>query len=272
MDDSREDGLHGCYNDELTPSASTPTTPNSEFVRETDGTPGFLRIPLEIRHEIYRLLTRPGTRYKPFSDLDVTSADHGFDPTILCVNSQIYTEAKSILYGENTWQVNINYDFNYFHLESGLDNLRRSPHLVYFRIFHLRFCLQGGILTAYPSFGLKSYCEAIQGMGMRVCQVLSGAPGLRLVEVSWTDSTWESGWEVKRGVLDVLKVLPDEVLFRVGRVSSSNSELEGTSCFEEYLKKVTRPERSVDCKTELVDVGTSLFKDSRQVDLIAASS
>lgn len=150
------------------------------------------------------------------------SAANGFQPTILRANKQIHSEAKRVFYGENTWNVVVGYDFNYFRLDPGLDYLKQTPHLSCMRRFRLTFVLNVIIMENYPSFGLESYCDQIKLNATKVCRVLLEAPTLQLVEISWVDTIKDGSWDRKRRVLGPLSLLKDACICSIARVTGDS--------------------------------------------------
>lgn len=64
---------------------------------------GFLDLPPEIRHMVYRNLLSTSKTYQGYRDFDPPRSDYQLHPNILRVNHRIYQEAHRILYDENTW-------------------------------------------------------------------------------------------------------------------------------------------------------------------------
>ncbi|KAI4126411.1 MAG: hypothetical protein LQ347_004985 [Umbilicaria vellea] len=177
--------------------------------------PGLLRLPVEIRLEIYRHLLKHRPLDHPFDGLAITSAAYTFDPAALHLNKQIASEAKRVFYGENTWKVVISFNFNYFRLLNGLAALRQRSFLPHMRRFHLRFDLCNKMLNEYPSFGLVEYCHQTKLNAEKTCRVLAALPALQVVEISWVDDTHGGSWEQKRWILDSLVLLRTVSFFEV---------------------------------------------------------
>lgn len=78
------------------------------------------------------------------------------------------------------------------------------------------------LLQSYPSFGVESFCEEIERRAERACEVLGKAGKLRVVVVSWCDSTGTGRWDEKAKILRPLRKLKDKnanVTFRIGQVN-----------------------------------------------------
>lgn len=195
----------------------------------------FLELPLELRNEIYRKLKSKEPKYNPFEGLKITSAAYAFHPNILRVNKQIFTEATRVFYGENTWDVLVGYNFNYFRPDPGLDKLTSSPHLAHLRKFRLTYVLKGTLLEEYPSFGLERYCYQIRINAIKICRVLLQVPGLHTVEISWIDTVSNGSWDEKQKVLEPLSLLKDVCVTRVGDVVGNSIRRQGLVEYMESL-------------------------------------
>ncbi|KAL9121802.1 MAG: hypothetical protein Q9187_001639 [Circinaria calcarea] len=64
---------------------------------------GFLDLPPEIRHMVYRKLLSTSETYQGYRDFDPPRSDYQLYPSILRVNHRIYQETHRILYDENAW-------------------------------------------------------------------------------------------------------------------------------------------------------------------------
>lgn len=195
----------------------------------------FLELPLELRNEIYRKLKSKEPKYNPFEGLKITSAAYAFHSTILRANKQILIEAMRVFYGENTWDVLVGYNFNYFRPDPGLDKLILSPHLTHMRKFRLTYVLKGTLLEEYPSFGLERYCYQIRINAIKICRVLLQVPGLHTVEVSWIDTVSKGSWDEKQKVLEPLSLLKDICVVRVGDVVGNSIRRRGLINYVETL-------------------------------------
>lgn len=71
----------------------------------------------------------------------------------------------------------------------------------------LVFWFDGALLASYPSLKTAAYCREIKNRASRACEILGTAEALRVVVVSWVDTTNEEAAEEKKGVLDALKAL-----------------------------------------------------------------
>lgn len=187
----------------------------------------FLELPLELRNEIYRKLRSKEPRYNPIEGLKITSAAYTFHPTILRANKQILTEAMRVFYGENLWDVLVDYNFNYFRPDPRLDKISLSPYLAHMRKFRLTYVLKGTLLEEYPSFGLERYCYQIRINAIKICRALLQVPGLQLVEISWIDTVSNGSWDVKQKVLEPLSLLKDVCVARVGDVVGNSVRRQG---------------------------------------------
>ena len=225
--------------------------------------PGILRIPVEIRLEVYRYLIRHSPRDHPFDGLAITSAAYSFHSAVLNLNKQINEEAKRVFYGENTWKVLISYNFNYFRLLNGLAALRQQSFFSYMRRFHLHFHLSGYVLKDSPSFSLTEYCHQTKLNAEKTCRVLAALPALRVVEISWIDTTQGACWEEKRWILDSLVLLQAVSLFEVRDVILEDPG-RSRELIAEYLRRITSSKIFKAGKGVAVSAGSSsaIFNES----------
>lgn len=201
--------------------------------------PGLLRLPVEIRLEIYRHLVKQRPADHPFDGLAITSAAYTFDPGVLHLNKQIASEAKRVFYAENTWKVIVSYNFNYFRLLNGLAALRQQSFLPHMRRFHLRFDLCNKVLKEYPSFGLTEYCLQTKLNAEKTCRVLAALPALQVVEISWVDDTQGGSWEQKRWILDSLVLLQAVSFFEVRDVLVQDDAGRARELIADYVRGIT---------------------------------
>lgn len=98
------------------------------------------------------------------------------------------------------------------------------------------FWFDGALLKSYPSLKTVTYCQEIKKRAIRACEILATAPGLRVVMVSWVDTTIEEAIEEKREVLDALRCLNGKVKFEIGVLEWSGAQAGVEK--EEFERKV----------------------------------
>ncbi|KAK3680321.1 hypothetical protein LTR37_021333 [Vermiconidia calcicola] len=188
--------------------------------------PPLLRLPLELRQQIYtHLLPRENTSH-PLPSVGITSVSHRPPAAaLLNIHPQLTDEILSHFYTLTTWTLIFSHAFNFFRVDPDLRRLECSPSLKRFKKVELVFYCDVLLLREYPSFGLESFCKEIKRRAERACEVLMGAAELRTVVVSWIDTTKTGGWGEKKGVLVPLKKLVRRggISFRVGRVCGCDS-------------------------------------------------
>jgi hypothetical protein len=88
----------------------------------------------------------------------------------------------------------------------------------------LVFWFDGALLKSYPSLKTSTYCQEIKKRAIRACEILTTAPQLKSVMVSWVDTTTEEAIEEKREVLDALRCLNGKVKFEIGVLEWSGAQ------------------------------------------------
>lgn len=87
------------------------------------------------------------------------------------------------------------------------------------------FWFDGALLANYPSLKTAAYCKEIMNRAKRACEILAQAEALRVLVVSWVDTTAEEAAEEKKGVLNALRVLNgSDVKVEVGVLEWSGAQ------------------------------------------------
>lgn len=198
-----------------------------------------LRLPLELRQQIYAyLLPRENTSH-PLPSVGITSVSHRPPSTsLLNIHSQLTDEILDYFYTISTWKLVFSHAFNFFRVDPDLRRLESSPSLDQIRKVEVIFFCDVLLLKNYPSFGLESFCAEIKKRASRACDVLCQADKLRTVVVSWNDSTNTGHWEEKAKIVEPLKNLSirkPNVKFKIGKISAEDVDREA---FAEALQNV----------------------------------
>ncbi|KAK5168448.1 uncharacterized protein LTR77_007018 [Saxophila tyrrhenica] len=233
--------------------------------------PTLLTLPLELRHVIYSFFIHPQPISHPIPSVGITSVSHYPPPlSLLLVNSQITSEVRDYFYATATWKLIFSHAFNFFRVDPDLRGLEHWPGLRRLRkvevVFYCDILLfdpwdggsrfSGHNSSSRPS-GKKRIEEEVGRKAKRAVDVLLRADDLRLVIVSWIDTTalplaeWEGG---HAAMLDPLSRLVAKADFKVGSVimgRGTAAEVDGgRTAFASILHSVlfadggeTRPSR-----------------------------
>lgn len=189
--------------------------------------PAILRLPLELRQQIYaHLLPRENVSH-PLPSVGITSVSHR-PPSreLLNIHPQLADEILEYFYTITTWKLIFSHAFNFFRVDPDLRRLEQSPSLARFRRVEVVVFCDVLLLKGYPLQGngaLESFCSEIRKRADRACDVLSHATKLNTVTVSWIDTTGTRGWDEKATILQPLRKLRRlqgrELQFRTGLVN-----------------------------------------------------
>lgn len=183
-------------------------------------TPSILRLPLELRQQIYSHLMPEQIIPKPIPGVGLTSVTHRPPPpNLLLVNSSLTEDLLNYYFTISTWKIILSHEFNYFRNDPTLSNLAKWPHLKRIQKVHIVFFCNIFLLREYPSFGLDQFCSEIRRRSTRATEILLSIPGLRLVTVSWLDNTQTGDTEQKASLVDPLQKLKGRVEFVLGDIS-----------------------------------------------------
>jgi hypothetical protein len=214
---------------------------------ETSTPPKLLRLPLELRQQIYAYLCPYSPISNPLPSVGITSLSHTPPPLSLLLTSHaISHDILSYFYSLATWKLIASHAFNFYRIDPTLSNLASSHLLRKLQKVELVFWFDGALLKSYPSLKTSTYCQEIKKRASRACEILAMAPELRVMVVSWVDTTIEEGIEEKREVLDALKVLEGRVKFEIGVLEWSGAQAgSGKEEFESKVKGLIRDVRTV---------------------------
>jgi hypothetical protein len=203
----------------------------------TSNPPKLLQLPLELRQHIYAYLCPRSSIPSPLPSVGIASLSHTPPPLPLLLTSHaISTEILTYFYSLATWKLLARHAFNFYRIDPTLSNLASSHLLTKLQKVELVFWFDGALLKSYPSLKTSTYCNEIKKRAIRACEILATAPELRVVLVSWVDTTPRGAIEEKKEVLDALKVLNGRVGFEIGVLESSGTQAGGER--EEFERKV----------------------------------
>ena len=182
--------------------------------------PAILRLPIELRQQIYSYLLPRENVSHPLPSVGITSVSHRPPSArLLSIHPTISSEILDQYYAITTWKLIFSHAFNFFRVDPDLYNLERCPSLRRLRQVEVVFFCDILLLKEYPSFGLGSFCAEIRRRADRACDVLLKAQELSSVTVSWIDTTNTGGWEDKAKILSPLRKLRGRVDFQIGEIN-----------------------------------------------------
>ncbi|KAK5691728.1 hypothetical protein LTR17_025608 [Elasticomyces elasticus] len=188
-------------------------------------TPPLLRLPLELRQQIYAHLIPRETVSHPLPSVGITSVTHRLPSSnLLNINRHITDEVLDYFYSITTWKLIFSHAFNFFRVDPHLLKLEKSSALSQIRKIEVVFFCDILLLKEYPSFGLESFIAEIRRRCERACNVLTQADNLRSVTISWIDTTLTGDWEQKATILEPLRKLSPDITFRVGEINGPPEE------------------------------------------------
>ncbi|KAI5369773.1 hypothetical protein Slin14017_G006520 [Septoria linicola] len=234
-----------------------------------------LRLPLELRQHIYSYLLPHENVSHPLQAVGITSVDHCPPSSrLLNIHPLLTEEILDYFYSISTWKLVFSHAFNFFRVDPDLRKLEQCPSLLNIKKVEVVFFCDVLLLHSYPSFGLESFCAEIKSRASRACEVLSQAPCLRTVVVSWVDSTNTGRWDEKADVIAPLRGLSDrkpDLKFQIGRINADDVNEEQ---FSAALQKVLGAGRKLDTSSEDTEHSASDLRmvafDVRQERLKAA--
>jgi hypothetical protein len=200
----------------MTPTPASPNPPNTSKL---------LQLPLELRQQIYSHLCPATPISNPLPTVGITSLSHKPPPlSLLLTANSISLDVSSYFYSIASWKLIASHAFNFYRIDPTLANLAASQLLRKLQKVEMVFWFDGALLKSYPSLKTVTYCQEIKKRAIRACEILATAPGLRVVMVSWVDTTIEEAIEEKREVLDALRCLNGKVKFEIGVLEWSGAQ------------------------------------------------
>lgn len=191
-----------------------------------------LCLPPEIRHEIYSYLLPAEPLSYPIPTLNIVAVSHRPPkPALLVVNSQLTKDVQDYYNAVATWKITISHAFNFFRIDPTFSNLAGSRYLKTFQRLEIRFFFDGSLIKDYPSFGTNDFCNEMKRRATRACEVLSSAPNLEHITVSWIDTTTSGTLEEKVQVLSPLSLFKSDVDITLGQIdylAAPDRDFEGT--------------------------------------------
>lgn len=203
--------------------------PNHEPLgQDITNLPKLLALPLELRRQIYSHLCPPIPISNPIPTVGLTSVSHTPPPiSSLLVSLTLTHDLLTYFFSISTWKLIASHAFNFYRIDSTLSNFASSAVLQKLQKVELVFWFDGALLANYPSLKTAQYCKEIRNRASRACEILAEAQALRVVMVSWVDTTNEEAAEEKKGVLKALNVLGGgRVKVEVGVLEWSRAQAE----------------------------------------------
>ncbi|KAJ9626424.1 hypothetical protein H2203_004056 [Taxawa tesnikishii (nom. ined.)] len=186
---------------------------------------GLLRLPLEIRQEIYSYFITAEPKAHPIRGVGITAVSHRFASTeLLHIDHRITNDVLDYFYTVSTWKLIFSHAFNFFRTDANLTALENANCLRKIQRVELVFFCDILLLKEYPSFGVEKFCAEIKRRATRACEVLSNAKGLRHVTISWVDTTTIGEWQEKAKILESLRWLKADVKFSIGEIEGPMAE------------------------------------------------
>lgn len=192
-------------------------------------TPPLLRLPLELRQQIYtHLLPRSPTSH-PLPSIGITSVTHAPPaPSLLSIHPQLTSEITSFYYALATFTLIFSHAFNFFRVDPQLLNLEESHVIKRMRKVEVVFYCDNLLLCNLTGSGVARRTgmeEEVRRKADRAVEVLEKAEELKMVAVSWIDTghPGPGGDEARKKILTPLRRLREKVAFRVGRVYPGHS-------------------------------------------------
>lgn len=211
----------------MRPTTSDQESPNQEKDKQTSDTrPNLLTLPLELRHQIYSHLWLPTPLSNPIPNVGLSSVSHTPPPLpLLLVCHTLTTDLLTYFFSAAQWKLIASHAFNFYRIDSTLSNFASSAVLKRLEKVELVFWFDGALLANYPSLKTAAYCNEIKNRAKRACEILAQAEVLRVLVISWVDTTAEEAAEEKKGVLHALRVLNgSDVKVEVGVLEWSGAQ------------------------------------------------
>jgi hypothetical protein len=181
---------------------------NIPNLSETRPITKILTLPLELRQQIYSYLCPPCPISNPIPNVGLTSLSHQPPPLPLLLSCRyISIELQSYFHSISTWKLIASHAFNFYRIDPCFTNLASSPILAHLQRVELVFVFDGSLLASYPSLKTIAYCKEIKKRASRACEILGKARNLKVLGVSWVDTTVDEGMEEKMQCLHALRCL-----------------------------------------------------------------
>ncbi|KAI5194509.1 hypothetical protein AUEXF2481DRAFT_34126 [Aureobasidium subglaciale EXF-2481] len=187
--------------------------------------PRLLQLPLELRQDIYLYLCPADPISNPIPTVGITCVSHRPPSTALLLASRaVNVDVQAYYHSIANWKLIASHAFNFYRIDPTLSNFASSRLLTRMQKVELVFWFDGSLLKSYPSLKQKIYCDEIRKRAIRACDILATAPNLKVLRVSWVDTTTNTPLEEKKNVLDALSILDGKVRFEIGVLEWSNAQ------------------------------------------------
>ena len=179
-----------------------------------------LKLPLELRQQIYSYLILEDPVSHPIPAVGITSVSHTPPAAhLLVVNRQLKEELQDYYFAMARWKLIFSHAFNFFRVDPTLAKLESWTLLSRIQKVEMVFFCDILLLKEYPSFGLDNFCAEIKRRAARACEVLQSAKDLRHITISWIDTTDTGAWKDKAAIVGPLMCLSDTVQYQIGEIT-----------------------------------------------------
>lgn len=214
---------------------------------EPEDLPPFLKLPLEIRRQIYTHCLNPPSNPPikgphPRQLQTHIQLTQSFPPALLLLNHQIRHEALPLLYGAQNQTVHITIDYNvWVHKMRRSDLILSSALTSSIRHIHLSIHLGSEKRVNKPSVSDSEARITEVKKGVKKLRKWLAGADVQSLKVSWQEPPQTFSWEQKREVLDGLRGLRAESVEK-GEINWGLDWNKGRKYrFEvEYLKELER--------------------------------
>jgi hypothetical protein len=175
-----------------------------------------LRLPLELRREIYSHLVFPTFTCMRFHNMPAVVSTHTLNPSLAYVCSQLNAEFLAYYDDINLFMIKIVASLHWFPRTNIIQD-----HPIYRRMRRLRIAvhIDETFLSQYPSFGVEGMGELMRGTCRTVCRSIAQAPALRELVLD-LQVQLRMGEMVEEAQIEWMKriVQPFEMLKHVDRI------------------------------------------------------
>jgi hypothetical protein len=197
-----------------------------------------LQLPLELRQDIYSHLCPPNPISHPISSVGITSVSHHPPPiSFLLTNRALHDDVQEYYHSVASWKLIASHAFNFYRIDPTLANFATLSLLQHLQKVELVFWFDAMLLKNYPSLKQQTYCDEVKKRATRACEILSTAPKLHTVFISWVDTVIDSDLEDRKSVLEALIKLGNNVKVEIGSLESLSAHFSPQrEQFEERFK------------------------------------
>jgi hypothetical protein len=200
----------------------------------------FLRLPREIRYEIYDHLCRPEPKSYPFGKSPITSIDQRAPPIELFVSCRyLYEEIQSYFYARVTFR---------FMAKGIFSPTRKNIHKNTLNALKQAKKIEFRLEWLFSDERAESAAVMDRRLAEHVDLLLDEAENLEMITVSVFDISDGVEWNLKQKVLTPLERMAGKVRFRMGEAAATGEEEEELrERLGEYLKGLNTVALSTPC-------------------------